>query len=211
MRFRNYLVLVAILIGISGVSRADIPPEPGSTRVYLSLILDPRGDLSDFRFFVESGMKLEEVKLTDRQQQTIDPKGGGARYNSATVYAVPMKSLGAVKGEPTEGELASLDSALNAKSVDGALDLVHHQFSQDVPKADADSYLNPVYRIAKDEQGVLRAVRADDLVVGRVAPFQKDETPTQTAGQNRITIVAAGAIVIAVLFGGLWLLRRKLS
>lgn len=210
MQVRYFLVLVAIVMGLTGVSRADIPPEAGSTRVYLSLILDPRGDLSDFRFFVESGMKLEEIKLTDRQQQTIDPKGGGARYNSATVYAVPVKSLTAIKHEPSESDLASLDSRLNAKSVDGAIDLVHHQFAQDVPKSDADSYLNPVYRIAKDEQGVLRAVRVDDLVVGPVAPFQKDETPTQSVGQNKFTIVAAGVIVIALLFGGLWLLRRKL-
>ena len=202
------LLILIMIVGLFAMSYADVPPEAGYTRVYLSLILEPRGDLSDYRFFIESGMQLEEIKLSDRETRTIDPKGGGARYNSATVYAIPKKSLTFSAAEPTADDLAALETAIQEKRVQDAVDLIDHRFSQDVLKSEADSYPNPQYRIARDEKGAIAAVRIDDLVVGAVATPEKTQ-PNEQPVAARSTIVAASLLVFGIVLAGLWLLRRK--
>src|SRR5437660_1154441 len=116
-RHKKSIALVISVLCAAAAVYADIAPEPGYTRVYSNLILDPQDDFQDLRFFLESGGTLEELKIHKGKQNVIRSKGGGARYNQAAVYAVPAKSLTSF-GENLSGEkLAALETALSSNHV----------------------------------------------------------------------------------------------
>jgi len=209
---RKTIFLIIALLCLRVACFADLAPEPGHKRVYLSLLLQTREDLSDYRFFIESGMQLEEVKLSPETPVTVSPKGGGARYNSATVYAVPKKAVTFKGASPSTEELADLAGALGAKRVTGAVKLLDHSFSFDVPEAEADSYTNPVYQLRRDAQFGVVAERLDD---GTPASAHKPPNPASDKSDSQadrgFTIVVACILVFSAVLGGLWLLRRRAS
>ncbi|MGH9820884.1 MAG: hypothetical protein ACRD43_12000 [Pyrinomonadaceae bacterium] len=207
---RKAICVAMAVLCLSIACFADVAPEPGHKRVYLSLALQTRDDLSDYRFFVESGGQLEEVKLSLNQPVTIDPKGGGARYNSATVYAVPKKGIRFAGAVPDAEELAKLESSLTGKGIAGAVKLVDHSFSFDVPEAEADSYTNPIYQVRRDGQFGLVAERLDDgsSPSTHVSASPVRPTPVVETGRG-LTLIVASLLTFAAVLAGLWLLQRK--
>lgn len=207
---RRVIYLAVTILCLRIACFADVAPEPGYKRVYLSLALQTQDDLSNYRFFVESGGELEEIKLSVNEPVTIDPKGGGARYNSATVYAVPKKALRFADPVPTFEELTRLEASLHDKTVPGAAKLLDHDFSFDVPEIEADSYTNPIYQVRQDAQFGVVVERLDD---GSSALARAAATPVRPKSvaetHTGLTIVIASLLTFAAVLGGLWLLRRK--
>ena len=67
-------ILVAV-IALFAVARADVPPEPGNSRISVPLTIETNEDLSDYRFFIESPMQLEEVTVHKGTPTVIGTEG----------------------------------------------------------------------------------------------------------------------------------------
>jgi hypothetical protein len=196
MRLLKIAIFVFAMSLMAATLRADMPPEPGSTRVYTDLVLDAQDDVRDYRFFVWYGSRLEEVKLEKGQRSTIKAKGGAYRW--ATVYAVPKKSLPGLGDDLDEEKLTTLQSKLSSHSIAGLIELLSLDFVRDVPTAAAGNYGSVEYRLEKN----------GDAVVASLVPVNMNKSggdgPSFGVNDVRKTISPIGWAVIVV--GGLAIL-----
>jgi len=56
-------------------ARADVPPEPGYLRQTVSITFDTKDDVSDYRFFIESPMRIDEIKIAKGEPSVVDGTG----------------------------------------------------------------------------------------------------------------------------------------
>ena len=83
------LAIFFLLAITAGPLMADVAPDPGFVSVRINLVLETDDDLSGIRFFVLSGDIVREIVVKRGEQMTVNPLGGGARYRSGTLIAVP--------------------------------------------------------------------------------------------------------------------------
>lgn len=203
MRFK-ILVAVVMFFAQAANTWADVAPDPGYVQHEASLILETNEDLSAYRFFIESPIEIEEIKITSGQQTVIDAasRGGGAG-KFGKVVAIPITSLTAYGAEMSPDQLQQLKTALSAKKVPGSVDLLSHSFRPIVRESDVSGYRDPVYNISTDNIGIKATLASG----GR--PLNVDDGP------SRGYVWWAGAVfggLLLMLAAGLafvWLIRRS--
>ncbi len=192
---------------------ADVPPDPGYKRVSLSINIESADDFADFRFFLRNGFDLKEYILKKGEKVSISSMGGGALYRNGTFLAVPKKSLAGLSEtleEPSE-RLNPMQKAIAGGSLPGTVILVEHSFVRDVPKAEAAGLGSPTYRIEKDGEKGVKAVRVEGE--------KRESNSNGTAGSYYstepktpgfwATVVGGSLLTLALIFFGVFVLRRS--
>ena len=200
--------IIILTILLSSKILGDVAPDPGFKRVSLKLVLETNDDLADYRFFIKSGADLKEVFIKRDEQTIVFPLGGGAYYSSGQLLAVPRNDLEKLSDLPGEGRLSGLQKAVYDGRLPGTIELVNHLFSREVLEAEADSYQDPVYRIERDAQALLKATH----VSGGVA-VSKPVGPPSSGFRFWESAAAAVVAGIFLLFGiamiGIMYFRKK--
>lgn len=205
------LVIVVVICAFFAAAFADVPPDPGFTRVSLSIIVEPAEDLTDYRFFLKIGFDLKEYTLKKGEKVTISSMGGGALYRNGTFLAVPKKALAGMSEEPAGDRLNPMQNAIVDGTVPGTIKLIDHSFVRDVPKAEASKWKSPFYRIEKDGDNGIKAVlvsggQAESKTAGTTDPYYSNE-PKTTAFWA--TVVGGSLLTLALIFFGVFVLRRS--
>jgi len=197
-------VLFAILALLT-VARADLPPEPGSSRVSVPLALETNDDLSDYRFFMESPSRMEEVTIQKGQSTVIGPEGHAGIGRIVTLWAIPKASItdGLPLSDPSK--LEEVDAALRDGKVVGAVKLLTHSFQTTVSDEEKSKWNDPVYRITRENSKGLTATMMSE----RKANTGTSGSVTKSSDRSlQIAMIGGLLFVLAAVGFGLWLLRR---
>ncbi|MGB2750971.1 MAG: hypothetical protein WBC19_02855 [Pyrinomonadaceae bacterium] len=157
MKILMTLALVFLTLSFFTAVYADVPPDAGYKRITQKLVIEPKDDFTDYRFFIKVGADLKEYVLKKDQLTTIESMGGGAWYRNGKFLAVPKKALFGLSETATDQRLNPLQQAIYDDKVAGTIVLVEHGFIRDVPTAEAAGAKDPVYRLEKDTEKGIKA------------------------------------------------------
>lgn len=174
------------------VTFADVPPEPGYTNMTADLTLETAADLSGYRFFLESPMRVEEVKISSASPTVISASGRAGAARFARLIAVPISDI-TISGELTPSLLEDL---IRRKSFPNAREVLSHNFQTTVSVVEKPVWKPPVYRITL-ENGVVSAARVSGGSGGSLMMYA-------------IPVVIAGVLItLGIAIIGIWLFRRS--
>jgi hypothetical protein len=197
-------ILSLLIFGLFIAGRADVAPDPGYVQHKASLILETDSDLSAYRFFIESPIEVEEIKIEKGRQTVIDAgsRGGGAG-KFGKIVAVPATSLTAYGPEMSPEQLQQLKTALSAKKVPGSVDLLSHSFLPIVRESEVAGYRDPVYKVLFDDLGIKATLAAG----GR--PSNAGDIDQSSTAMRIATIVGGIFIVLAAIVIFFLITRRS--
>ena len=204
--------LLIVFFSLFAAADADVPPDPGYTRVTVNLIVEPQEDFEDYRFFIKSGANIKEIILKKGKRSDIQSLGGGAWYRNGTFLAVPKKSLAALS-ETSSGEpLNEMQRAIYDGKVGGTIELIQHSFTREVRGGEASALEDPVYRIEKDlDKGLASALVSSET---KTRPHQSNERPKIYSNEPKTpafwaTVVGASVLTLLAVCLGVWAIRRS--
>jgi hypothetical protein len=187
------LAKVSLLLGLCSIAFADVAPDPGYSNVSSDLRLHPVGDISAYRFFLESPNKIEEITLPPGEITTIGASGRAGVVKVATLVAVPISDM-TISGD-LSGTL--LDHFIRENKFPNARRLLTHYFQTTIPTIERPVWTPPVHYI-KVEYGEITAQKSIDGVgrslLGRLLVF----------GGVAGVLIAVGIAII-----GIWLFRSS--
>ncbi len=208
MRKLRPLTLLIVLASLFMMAKADAPPEAGYKRIKQNLMIESQEDLGDYRFFMKVGADLREFTIKVGERIEIEPMGGGSYYRNGVFLAVPKKSLVGLSEVATDKKLDLLQQAIYDGKVSGTIELIKHGFIRDVPNAEAATAKDPVYRIEKDAEKILKAT----LVSGGVAESKVAASAYSTDPKSAgfwVTVVGGALMTLAFITFGVWAIRRS--
>lgn len=197
-----------VIAALFTAGRADVDPEPGYSTISAPLTIRTDEDLSDYRFFIESPMRLDEIAVQKENPTVIDPEGRAGAGRIVTVWAVPRKSIADESAFTDPSKLAETDAALRDGRIAGAVKLLSHSFQTTVSDEEKSSWENPVYRVTRDDAKGLAAIRT-----GGQTTKAGQKVPVSGAAQysNRplqVALIGGAIFVLGAVGLGLWFLRR---
>ena len=209
MRIAAILTLLLAFLSVNGL--ADMPPDPGYTRVGLSIHLEAADDFPAYRFFVVSGNMAREIMIKKGEKVVVDSLGGGARYRAGKVVAIPVASLSSFGTDTTGPKFKEMESAIVEGGVLGVIQLIEHSFRQDVRNSEAKSYTAPVYRLKKTEDGKVTAElvsggKSDKNADSNTGSFYSTDPKTPAFWA---TVTGGSLATLAFIFIGVWAVRRS--
>ena len=138
---KSLIILSCVFLFVFAV-KADMTPENGTTRVNFDLVLETKEDLSDYKFVLDFHGDKRDVSLNSNARTVIPPSsyGGGARYISAILYAIPKNA----EANSTE-----------------RIKLLEHYFRRDLTILERMTYSPPTYLIER-EGTTLKATKFGD-------------------------------------------------
>ncbi len=182
-------VLFALLV-LSISAFGDVPPDPGYANVSADLTIETKSDLSGFRFFLESPMRVEEVEISSASPTVISASGRSGAAKFAKLIAVPVSDI-TISGELTPSLLEDL---IRRKSFANARAMLSHNFQTTVSVVEKPTWKPPVYKLSL-ENGIVTATKVSGG--GSLLMYV-------------IPIVAVGVLMAAgIAIIGLWLFRRS--
>lgn len=186
------LLKASLLLILAGAAFADVAPDPGYTNVSADLTLETTADLSAYRFFLESPMSIEEVKISSGSPTLISASGRAGAARFARLLAVPVSDI-TISGELTPSVLEDL---IRRKSFSNAREVLSHNFQTTVSVVERPVWKPPVYRLSL-EDGVVSATKVSGGPGGSLLIYA-------------IPAVAVGVLfAIGIAIIGIWLLRRS--
>ncbi|MEQ1764902.1 MAG: hypothetical protein ABL984_17365 [Pyrinomonadaceae bacterium] len=184
------LVLALLVFSISAVG--DVPPDPGYTNVSADLIIESTADLSGYRFFLESPMRVEEVKIASGSPTVISAAGRAGAAKFGKLIAVPISDI-TISGELTPSLLEDL---IRRKSFANARELFSHNFQTSVSVVEKPLWKPPVYRLSL-ENGAVTAMKVSSSTGSSLLMYA-------------IPVVVFGVLItVGIAIIGLWLFRRS--
>lgn len=185
---------ISLLLVLCSVAFADIAPDPGDSNVQADLIIETNADLSGYRFFLDSPMRVEEVKINPGSITTISAQGRAGAAKLGKLIAVPVTDI-TISGELTP---ALLEDLIRRKAFPNARDLFTHYFQTTIPTIEKPVWKPPVYRLSI-ENGVVASTKI---------------SPARQTGVSllyyAIPVVAVGVLMtIGIAIIGIWLFRRS--
>jgi hypothetical protein len=171
---------------------ADVPPDARFTNISADLILETNADLSAYRFFLDSPMRVEEVKISSGSPTRIDAAGRAGAAKFAKLIAVPISDM-TISGELTP---ALLENLIRRKAFANAHEVLSHNFQTTVSVIEKPVWKPPVYLLSI-ENGSVTAKKV-----------------LETSGGSPLVYVIPTAIVgvlitIGIAIIGIWLFRRS--
>lgn len=197
---RNLIIAFSLILISTFSLRADVPPDAGYVRVKINLVTETKEDITDYRFFLDFYGDLREVEVKSNGRTEIPPMGGGARYSSGTLLAIPKNSLKDFDAKLTDEQLENLSQLIKSKKIEGAVELAQHRFSRDVPKGETAP---EVYYVIKRAENTLKAEQ-----------ITKESSKSNPSAQSvlstsRVSYVVAGILItLAVLVAGIFAFRK---
>lgn len=189
-----------------GLAMADAAPEPGYTRVAAPLNIKPEADFSEYRFFLNSPTVIEEITLTKGNTTTISADGRGGVMKYTTLIAIPKTSLADYAAPVAEDKLGALKTAVNDKKIEGVIQLTSHNFDSYVKKRESRKFAAPLYVLKPHVEKKIEAVETKPATSGKT---RSEVTTDEEKGSNLAMIVAGGLMSLALVFGGVWFIRRQ--
>lgn len=207
MRITGLTTALFLLLSSVIAMRADVAPDKGYTRVQIRMILEATEDLAEYRFFVVSSDLVKEIFVRKGEKTTVGPLGGGARYSSGTIVAIPRVSLREFGENPTGDKLAEMESTVASYGVPGTIKLLTQGFSREVPDAYAGD-VTTTYRIEKTPGGLMAMAVEDPNTTKSDISLSITDVPTQ-ASFLTLAMIAGGILMsLAFVTIGLWLFMR---
>lgn len=205
--FASLLFICALF----ATARSDVPPDPGYVRHSASLTLETNDDLSDYRFFLESPMKIEEIKILKGEPEVFDGNDRNGAARSCTVWAVPRTTIGQDFGVSAPEKLEGMRDALKQGRMYGATKLLSHDFQTTIREVEKENWKDPIYRIEKNEKGLTAVLVTGGAVESKTngnGAFTMYSTEEPTRGFWAAVI---GGMLLTFSFIGLgaWALRRS--
>ncbi len=190
---------------------ADVPPDPGYKRITQKLVIEPKDDFADYRFFIKVGADLREYVLKKDVLTTVESLGGGAWYRSGRFLAVPKKELAGLSETATDQRLSPLQQAIYDGKVIGTIVLVEHSFIRDVPTAEATGAKDPVYRLEKDTE---KGVKATPVTGGQNSNKSGNTQGSYYSTEPKppefwATVVGGVLLTLAFISIGVFIIRRS--
>lgn len=208
----RFLALATFLTVFAPLILADVPPDPGFKRVSTSIVLETNEEFKDYRFFVVSSNLAREVLLKKGEKTSVGPIGGGARYRSGTLVAIPAKSLVEFGDNPVDAKKREMEDAIASGSLAGRIELIQHQFVTEVRDSEASDVTDSAYRIERTK-GSLTAVPLNEnpsekkpsggVSIG-VTDISRSITPFGIA-----TIIAGILMTASIVAFGFWFISRR--
>ena len=197
---KKLLIIFSFLLISTFSSKADVPPDAGYVRVRINLVTETKEDLTDYRFFLDFYGDLREVEVKSYGRSEIPPMGGGARYSSGTLLAIPKKSLKDFEEKLSGEQSNNLSRSIKNKEIEGVVELAKHSFSRDVPKGEK---LAEVYYVIKREENTLKAERITE------EKPKSNPSAQSFLSTSRVSYVIAGILItLAVFVTGIFAFRK---
>ena len=200
---RNACILLVLVTLISTTVLADVPPDPGYVRQAANLVLESSEDLSGYRFFLESPMRVEEIKIVAGTPTVISASGRVGAMRAGTLIAISTRDVEQFKDRLTEEEFRE---ALREKKLFTATQLLWFNFQQTIPEG--FKWEDPVYRIEKDGQTGLKAThvsggRGGQHVSFGIVDIERSWRPIGFA------IISGFFLMVGIAILGIWYFRRS--
>lgn len=205
------LALALVTLSLFTAVYADVPPSPGYKRITQKLIIEPKDDFADYRFFIKVGADLREYVLKKDQLTTVESMGGGAWYRNGKFLAVPKKALIGLSETATDQKLNALQQAIYDGKVTGTITLIEHGFIRDVPTAEAAGAKDPVYLLEKDaEKGVKATLVTGGQNSNKAGNTQGSYYSTEPkTPEFWATVVGGVLLTLAFICLGVFAIRRS--
>lgn len=202
---RRIVAVLMVVFSMCAIALADAAPEPGYVKVGVPLIIQPKEDFSDYRFFLNSPGGLEEITLAKGKTTTISTEGRAGSMKFTTLIAVPKVGLAGYDGPIAAEKLDALQEAINGKKIEGVIELVSHDFDYYMKKKEKKKWKNPVYALKASADKKIEAVET------KPSGKTKGEIESEEDGNSHMasTIVAGSFLSLSFIFGGVWFARRK--
>lgn len=200
---KKNLALILMMISVFAIAaNADIPPPKGYTKVNVNLVIETKQDLSDYRFFVDFYGDLNEIQLKNNGKVSIPPIGGGARYVTGTIYAIPKKSIESTPKDADREQFSNVSESLRENKIEGAIKLGEHSFYNTVLVKNKKKVVTPTYLIERKNNTLVMSVKK----VMKKVEFEAEDEPVESDSNKMI-----GGIFLSLfmLFGGFFLVRKK--
>lgn len=206
-----FAALAAVFVLISS-GFADIPPDPGYTRVSSKIILSTDVELTDYRFFVVSSNLAKEIFVNRGEPTSLGSLGGGARYRNGSIVAIPVNSLKSFGDPKDSSRFAELEKAVTSGDLPGQIKLVDHSFATEVKTSESRNVKDSAYRIERTKDGLI-AVPINSPVKDKptsgglefgITDIGKSFTPFGLA-----SIVAGIFLTLGFATIGLWTIKRR--
>ncbi len=211
MRITSVFWLVFFISSVTGPVCADVPPDPGFVRQTANLTLETADDFPQYRFFIVSLNNVEEIHLVKGKPTVLTGSGRGGATRVGTLWAIPVATIGEDLGASAQEKLLDLRSALKEKRLNGAVDLLTHNFQTTIRKEDRVNWKDPVYRIENDENNGVKSIRVSGggdpqtKVVGG-SPFYSTEPKTWIFWAS---VVGGSLLTLVLITAGVWAFRPK--
>ncbi|MBA4189207.1 MAG: hypothetical protein C0467_14510 [Planctomycetaceae bacterium] len=211
---KRMLAMFVIVTASVGVARADIGPPAGFKRLAIEHKITTEKAYPEYQFYSVCGDKVLHVKLDPKSPATIAPVGGGVRYRTATLVAVPIGA-----GKKFANDL-DFHAAIGSGKVEG---LVHSKISfsafTEVKANDDRKVISLEYKLEKiDPKDGIVLISGKEFPklpvrpgVGKDGEEESEDSDEGTASgyAHRSGAWVAGlAGTFAVVLGGLWITRR---
>ncbi|MFL6373194.1 MAG: hypothetical protein ACJ73D_00870 [Pyrinomonadaceae bacterium] len=204
--YKRFIPITLMLLLACGLTLADVAPPDGYVNVSRDIVLHTDDDLSEYRFFIVSGNLFREVTPQKGQTVSVSSLGGGARYSSGVLYAVPRKNVSEFPAQLSREQSEKLTAGLIQNKFPGAVQLLRHGFNSEVRKEDAANVSDAEYRIAKTAAGI----KADQLPSRAASATPKKASQDAVTTEPRFSPVADGLILAAIAIGvGLMFARSR--
>lgn len=202
---RICFVLLAICF-FSVFAKADIAPDPGYERVSIPLLIETPEDFSDYRFFFNARAFIQEVKI--KKGEITEVKGGAGAGSSGELLAIPKKSLTAFADEMSRDDISELRRQIGDNKIAGTVEILSHSFVRVVKEGEADSYGAIKYLLKRSEAKGIEAIQVQG--VGENSNRQDFVPESKTSFGSKLWMIAVGGLLsFAVVFFGVWLVRKK--
>lgn len=191
--FHRTRSLLFVLLVLAVFAYGDVPPDPGYTSVSADLTLETASDLSAYRFFLESPMSVEEVKLIAGSPTVIPAAGRGGAARRANLIAVPVADMSVISGDISGG---TLEDFIRSKRFPNARELFSHDFQTTISIFEKPIWKAPTYQLSL-ESGVVTVAKAKGGTSGSLLVYVMPVVAVSV-------LIAVGIAII-----GLWLFRRS--
>ncbi|HJS50599.1 MAG TPA: hypothetical protein VJ781_01745 [Pyrinomonadaceae bacterium] len=197
-------ILFALLALIFLPVVADVPPDPGYVRQSANLVLETSDDLSGYRFFLESPMKVEEIKIVAGTPTLVSASGRAGAMRIGRLFAIPGREYEQFASRLTEEEFKQ---ALREKKLFTSTELLSHNFVTTIPVG--ARFEDPVYRIEKDGETGLRAVQISGGARGGQSISFGIHTVSRSWNPVVIAIISGLFLYLGIAILGIWYFRRS--
>lgn len=195
-----------MVMAMVGSAFADAAPEPGYKRVGVPLNIKPEADFSEYRFFLDSPTVIEEIELSKDKTTTVSDADRGGVMKFTSLIAIPKSSLADYAAPIAREKLEALHAAVNQKKIDGVIELVSHNFDSYVKIREAKKFKAPLYVLKPHAEKKIEAVETKSATGGKKT---SEIIGDDEKGSNLAMIVAGGLMSLALVFGGVWFIRRQ--
>lgn len=197
---KNFAMILPLILLFTVLAKADVPPDPGFQRVSINLVTETAEDLADYRFFLDFYGDLREVEINSKGRTEIEPMGGGARYRSGTLLAVPKKNLKDLPESPSTEQLKTLSESIKAGKIAGVAELARHGFTRDIPKGEKPAAIRYELKLV---DGTLKAAQITEEKPKSSAVPQSNPATSPTG-----LVVGGILLTLAVVLGGVFAFRK---